>query len=331
MLALCTLGAAMEQPGRSNRTPLHLACERGHAECVEALLAAGASTRALDSVRFAPAACCGAVASAFALVAAVCSPETHTHTVFPPPPSASLTPPSKQFEHVPLHLAARAATPAHTACLHALLRSSAAAAATGGAGPGPLDPREDAGRTPLLLAAWLGSEANARALLAAGADREARDAVRASENASLETNPAFLYSSFLRVSHGSPQSVRSLSNPVRSCPSAQRHWTPLHWAADSGRADTLSALLEAGADREARDKARFVFSCVPVLIAAWNTSKRGLLDRRNVMIAFASTWLSAAQRGLAPIHLAARRGFTACVRALLAAGADKEAQDEARA
>jgi hypothetical protein len=48
-----------------------------------------------------------------------------------------------------------------------------------------------------------------------------------------------------------PRDPHALPLPLR-CPQYSR--TPLHWAAIEGRVEIVKALLEAGADKEAKDK-----------------------------------------------------------------------------
>ena len=96
----------------------------------------------------------------------------------------------------------------------------------------------------LLDTAARGDRARLSALLAAGADPDARDA---------EGRPALL----LAAASGQASAVRVLLRADASTEAATRSgWTPLHAAAESGALDVARALLDADVDPDRRDRIR---------------------------------------------------------------------------
>lgn len=93
-------------------------------------------------------------------------------------------------------------------------------------------------------------------------------------------------------------------------------WTALHLAAFFGRTATVSALIEAGADLEARSANYMENTPLCAAIA-------GATDPATIaaLLAAGADASARAAAGVRPIHLAASRGAEAVVRALLERGA----------
>ena len=106
---------------------------------------------------------------------------------------------------------------------------------------------------------------------------------------------------------------------------AQDGKTPLHWAVMSGKVACVKVLVEAGANKEAIGKSNVKPSPRPSppglgLGVAWRIGRRltcGRVPRRT-------------QYGRTPLHWAAKEGDVECMRALVDAGANKEAKDNVR-
>jgi len=96
----------------------------------------------------------------------------------------------------------------------------------------------------LLDAAARGNGSRLTALLAAGADPDARDA---------EGRPALL----LAVASGQSSAVRSLlQGGARPDAATRSGWTPLHEAAAAGRLEAARELIDGGAELDLLDRAR---------------------------------------------------------------------------
>ena len=171
--------------------------------------------------------------------------------------------------------------------------------------------------TPLHFAAKRGRASALKALLAAGADPNARD----------RRGEAPLH---WAAGEGHGPLVAALLAAGADPKAPNKHGeTPLHWAVPgswifSGRANrnhasALRALLAAGADPNARDR----LGETPLHCAAANGHVRAL---RALLAAGADPNAPTDMKKITPLHFAARRGHALAVKALLAAGADPEAE-----
>ncbi|XP_078620257.1 uncharacterized protein LOC144887132 [Branchiostoma floridae x Branchiostoma japonicum] len=97
-------------------------------------------------------------------------------------------------------------------------------------------------------------------------------------------------------------------------------WTPLHRAAQKGHHETVSALLKAGADVNARNNQQWT----PLHQAALN----GHQDIVSALLTAGADVNARDRQQGTPLHLAALNGHQDIVSALLTAGADVNARDE---
>jgi ankyrin repeat protein len=96
-------------------------------------------------------------------------------------------------------------------------------------------------------------------------------------------------------------------------------WNPLHYAAFADNADTAAALLDAGADVNARAKNKFDNTPLQVsLLTSSRNAAKVLLDRGADVNARQA-------EGVTALHEAAQSGDGEIIQMLLAAGADPEA------
>jgi ankyrin repeat protein len=122
----------------------------------------------------------------------------------------------------------------------------------------------------------------------------------------------------------------------------------LHYAAEGGSEECVQLLLDAGADKAARARdGRMAWRCTAsarvaqlllpdgadarasALVAATVGDEAAL---RDVLAAHGAAALAESdERGFSALHVAARRGDAACVRALLDAGAERDAESRERA
>ena len=101
-------------------------------------------------------------------------------------------------------------------------------------------------------------------------------------------------------------------------------FTPLHWAAANDHADAIAALVEAGADLEARNEDG---STTPLHFAAY----WGSADAITALLEAGADLEAREERyGYTPLHLAVHQGHADAIAALLEAGADPNAWDKAR-
>ena len=98
-------------------------------------------------------------------------------------------------------------------------------------------------------------------------------------------------------------------------------YTPLAEAAGRGNAALVAMLLAAGADKEAKD----LFGGTPLGLAG----SMGHAAVVETLLAAGADTEAKNVKGCAPLHYAAGMGHAAVVEKLLAAGADTEAKDEA--
>jgi hypothetical protein len=112
---------------------------------------------------------------------------------------------------------------------------------------------------------------------------------------------------------------------------AQFGMTPLNLAAYNGHASVVAVLLERGADKETKDKARRVAptaQCSGLCGRAFNepSSCRCLLGNAlSDVLRRRMRCVGCAQTGMTPLHSAAYNGHASVVTVLLERGADKEA------
>ncbi|CAH1249817.1 ANK1 [Branchiostoma lanceolatum] len=97
-------------------------------------------------------------------------------------------------------------------------------------------------------------------------------------------------------------------------------WTPLHKAAENGHLETASALLTAGADVNARD----IRQRTPLHIAAYN----GHLETASALLTAGADVNARGNKQWTPLHFAAQDGHRETASALLTAGADVNALAE---
>ena len=230
----------------------------------------------------------------------------------------------------PLHMAAAAAE-----TVAALVKAGA-----------EVNARAEGGLTPLHLAVGVGDAETVTALVKAGADMEARtNSISISWNSGSLGSIRSTEDGGIQGSGGGFRSTRTTFTIV---------WTPLHVAAFSGNAETVAALVEAGADPKARDRhGRF-----PADLAEGNPKVkdrdifRVLEGARNAVQPDCNDWNSKGffesaaaadvkrcleagaevnardENGYTPLHLAVRYGDAGTVAALVNAGADVEARDK---
>lgn len=112
---------------------------------------------------------------------------------------------------------------------------------SGLANPPPTEPDSDALNNRLLDAAWAGQTETVEALIAHGAEVDARD---------IEGITPL----YLAATHGQTEMVEAL---IASGADVNVHndlgWTPLHRAGANGETETVKTLIASGADVNARD------------------------------------------------------------------------------
>jgi ankyrin repeat protein len=96
--------------------------------------------------------------------------------------------------------------------------------------------------------------------------------------------------------------------------------SPLHVAVQCGKTVTVQLLLEAGADKEAKDK----FNLTPLLIAA----KSGLANISQILLQAGADKDAKDNSQKTPMHLAVNMGNISTVQVLVEAGADVHAKDK---
>lgn len=104
------------------------------------------------------------------------------------------------------------------------------------------------------------------------------------------------------------------------------HWTPLHWASATGKADKMRILVESGADPFIQSNISFNIIHAAVEANALQSLKYALeLSRRypeKLNVNQANTW------GETPLLMAAQGCLVDCIKLLLEAGADRNARQE---
>jgi ankyrin repeat protein len=295
-------GAAAGAADCVGDTALHRACTQGNGPIASALIAAGADVNAADEDGWTPlhwAAKCGHEA-AVAVALAAGADAAATNNV--------------RRAHIRrLTVCARALTP-RRACLLSQDGATALQLACSDAVRAALSPR---GARALLAAVRAGDAAATAAALDAGADADGAD-----ESADTALHYA------VWKGHADVAAVLLARGAE---PSRGNAWgsTPLHLAAAQPRSSTggadaadgcvLRALIAAGADAGARDKARADMLFLRALHAS-SCARTAPLTRG-----------ARAQWGETPLHRAANCGNGDAVTALLAAGADAKAQRHVRA
>jgi uncharacterized protein len=109
----------------------------------------------------------------------------------------------------------------------------------------------------------------------------------------------------------SPEIVRAV---------APSGWTPLHYAAFADNAESVAALLDAGADVNAR--ARNKFDNTPLQVALLTSSR----DSARVLLSRGADVNARQAEGVTALHEAAVSGDLEIIRMLLTAGADANAR-----
>src|SRR3954471_19108918 len=119
---------------------------------------------------------------------------------------------------------------------------------------------------------------------------------------------------------GTADQVRALAKDpgyLRSV--ASNGWTPLHYAAFNDNADAAAALLDAGAEGNARAKNKF--DNTPLQVSLLTSSRRVA----RVLLARGADVNARQAEGVTALHEAAQSGDLEIIRMLLAAGADPKA------
>ena len=167
-----------------------------------------------------------------------------------------------------------------------------------------IEARDEHGQTPLLVAVWAADHVapTVRALLEGGANTEVKHEGR--------------YPIHLAAGLGDTETVRALiSAGAKAEAKADHGLTPVHAAAGNGHADTVNALIDAGAYAE---------GVTPLHLAAWS----GFIDRFRAMISDGADINAKTEHGLTPLHGAAVQGHINVVSAMVSDGADVNAKTE---
>lgn len=299
--------------------PLHLAAEHGRLPVVRAQLAAGAAVNLMsldDQVSALMLACrqghLGIVETLIQHGADVrACPDRHSYTAmheaavgnYPECVTALVeagadmegTGEHNTWMRTPLQCAAQEGC---TEAVSALLRHGAAEDAVN---DGPLS------QTPLYLAVTANHPGVVNELISAGAD----------VNLTHTGSPGY---AVVAADRGHVGILTSLIEGRADVNVAFLHSgkTPLHLAASANRAQAIDVLIEAGADREAKD----VQGSTPLHSAAFDLSNEAIV----ALMRHGCNKEAEDEKGQTPLHVAASRGSCRAVVALLAAGADVAAR-----
>jgi ankyrin repeat protein len=201
--------------------------------------------------------------------------------------------------------AAAQATP-----LHGAVRSDDVAAVTNllasASGPALREARDDAGRTPLLLATELNRVGIARALIKAGADVNARDA-RQDSPYLLAGAAGRLEILKMTLAHGAALGSTNRFGGTALIPAAER-----------GHAETVRVLVEAGVDVDHVNRLGWTALLEAILLSDGGPAHQEIV--RLLIAAGARVDLADAD-GVTPLQHAVRRGYAPIAATLRAAGA----------
>jgi cytohesin len=308
------LAAGARVAGLGNRTALLRAAEGGHTEVVQALLAVGTSLNQAEAVR-----------------RRRWAPLRAPSPAGQPKPGALLLRPGDdpaldEWDHrTALHFAAEQG---NATMVQVLLQAGIEVLTLTG--------RWGLSWTALHAAAAVGRAAMVRQLLQAGADPNAKDgqgysplhdAVLNGDAATVQAlldGGATVVNALYRTGRGEPRARRNF-NGVR----ARRRMpdglhcsgeSVLHYAAHCGHAEVMQALLAAGGDPAAATR----LGLRPLHYAA----AAGRVEVVRLLLDAGNDVNSVEKYGRTALHYAARSGGGATVRALLSAGADAKRRDE---
>ena len=296
--ALVDAGADPNAQDGSGRTPLHVAVTNRHAAAIGALLAAGAHPQIRDADGSTPlhAAVRGGEVTAIEVLVAV---------------GVEIDAKDRQ-NYTPLHWAARSG---RTGAINALLAAGRGTEFAGfgrkfAAARGCPQRRSRRRRGVACSRGCDPREEQARTDPAAGGIR--KSSTRAARSGTLTGGCCGRQG--LATRRPSPQ---SLAGGADVNATDRKRGTALHWAARSGRAAAIDALVRAGAHVNAKDR----FSYTPLHWAA----RSGRVASINALAAAGADIQGGIETGFSPLHLAAKMGYAHAIVSLVSAGADVNA------